>query len=168
MHHTARGLTLMELLLVMLLMGIMTSLAMPGFLAFNQQNARAAAVNQLQSTLAFARNTAITQRMYVTVCAVNNNRCDNDWNNEILIVTGDKKKAKDITPDEVIRRFAPITALDITKNGGYRIRFDALGHSEGFQSSFEVCPTNTNEGRKVIISGLGRVRIDKQPHDCST
>ncbi|MGM0522411.1 MAG: prepilin-type N-terminal cleavage/methylation domain-containing protein, partial [Pseudomonadota bacterium] len=52
MKHPSRGFTLLELLVVILLVGILATLATPSFLAFGERNARSAAVNQLQSTLA--------------------------------------------------------------------------------------------------------------------
>ncbi|WP_075879562.1 GspH/FimT family pseudopilin [Vreelandella massiliensis] len=168
MKQPSQGFTLLELLVVMLLIGIMATLATPSFLAFGERNARSAAVNQLQSTLAFARNTAITQRMDITVCPTDDARenCINEWSGPILVVAGDQQDG--FTASDIVRFFPPAqrTGIEYSRNWR-RIKFTPLGHSSGYNGRFWVCPSGAMEGRELVLSQLGRLRIAEQPYDCS-
>lgn len=162
------GFTLLELLVTLLLAGIVATIGLPSFQALGERTALSASVNQLQSILAFARHTAITQRTEVTVCPADQNRsnCKDDWSAEILVIAADKTSG--ILPEEIIQVSSPIVDTNISKNGHTRIKFDALGHARGFNSTFTFCPSHSEEGRQLVISLLGRVRIEEQPHDCSS
>lgn len=169
MKSPSRGFTLLELLVVILLMGIMATLATPSFIAFGERNAQSAAVNQLQSTLAFARNTAITQRMEVTVCPADAERetCINHWGGPILVVTGDKQENLDA--DDIVRVFPATQRAKIVYSRNWkRIKFTPLGHSSGYNGRFFVCPGKAEKGSELVLSQLGRLRTKEQPYDCSS
>ena len=65
------GLTLIELLVAVAVLAILLSIGMPSFQSMVAQNRATSAANELQSTLQFARSTAIAQARPVTVCAAN-------------------------------------------------------------------------------------------------
>nr|WP_284046968.1 GspH/FimT family pseudopilin [Halomonas llamarensis] len=152
-----------------MLVGIMATLAMPSFLAFGERNVRSAAVNQLQSTLAFARNTAITQRIEVTVCPTDAERktCTKQWSGPILVVAGDKQKSLDA--DDIVRVFPATQRAKITYSRNWkRIKFTPLGHNSGYNGRFFVCPGKAEKGSELVLSQLGRLRAKEQPYDCSS
>ena len=65
------GLTLIELLVAVAVLAILLSIGIPSFQSLVAQNRATSAANELQSTLQFARSTAIAQARPVTVCAAN-------------------------------------------------------------------------------------------------
>nr|WP_298059316.1 GspH/FimT family pseudopilin [uncultured Halomonas sp.] len=169
MKQLSQGFTLLELLVVILLMAMMTTLAIPSFIAFGERNALSAAVNQLQSALAFARNTAITQRIEVTVCPADDDRenCTNDWENELLVIAGDKRDG--LNTEDILRVFPALNSVDVTYNRRYRaFHFNTLGHIETYIGSLYICPHGAEQGSRLVMSWLGRTRIEEQSYDCSS
>lgn len=63
------GLTLIELMVAVAVLAILLSIGIPSFQSLVAQNRATSAANELQSTLQFARSTAIAQARPVTVCA---------------------------------------------------------------------------------------------------
>ena len=66
------GLTLIELMVAVAVLAILLSIGIPSFQSLVAQNRATSAANELQSTLQFARSTAIAQARPVTVCAATN------------------------------------------------------------------------------------------------
>ncbi|WP_404472884.1 GspH/FimT family pseudopilin [Vreelandella venusta] len=170
LHAKTTGFTLIELLITLALMGILAAWGLPSFQALGERSAVASEVNRLQTALTLARNTAITQRSDVTVCPANEGRtaCNGDWNNSVMVVIGDKTSG--IDDSEVVRVFPPTSGVDVTKSGHSRIKYSAMGHTTGFNSTYSICPTNeqtSTSGKSLVVSNLGRARVEEDPISCA-
>jgi len=168
MRCASRGFTLLELLVVIALASLLVMLSLPGFTAF-QHNARTAAVNHLHSTLAFARQLAISEQTNVTVCAANeaHDTCLNSWNGDLLVITDDTTTA--IGRDDIVRIVPALPSVAIIytrENHRRRIRFNPLGFSKGYNGRFHLCPTSAEIGSTLVLSQYGRLRLDEKPHRC--
>jgi type IV fimbrial biogenesis protein FimT len=64
----SRGFTLIELMIVIALMAVLTSLAVPGFSQFLSKRSVSAAAATLATDYRFARSEAIKRASFVTVC----------------------------------------------------------------------------------------------------
>ncbi|RUR33000.1 GspH/FimT family pseudopilin [Vreelandella nanhaiensis] len=165
---SAKGFTLLELLIVLILVGVLAVWGVPSFNALGERTAVTSEINRLQSALSLARSTAITHQKAITLCPANLDRtaCTGDWSSELMIVSADKLRG--INEHEVVRLF-PATAVKVTKNGHDRIRYTPLGHATGFNSTFSICPASTQDivnGASLVLSTLGRARVEKQPASC--
>lgn len=168
----ARGFTLLELLVTLLIMGIIAVWGIPSFQALGERTARTGAVNRLQTALGFARQTAITQRQPVTLCPVadlqDTSHCGENWSKALMVVRGDQ--TADIASTDVLRAFPASERVDVRYSRGWRrIRYDALGHSSGYNGRFTLCPQGGKSragGSTLILSQLGRWRIAPSPTKC--
>ncbi|MDN6180512.1 MAG: GspH/FimT family pseudopilin [Halomonas subglaciescola] len=163
------GFTLLELLGVLALIAALSAWGLPSFQAFNQRNARAAAVNQLQSVVALARNSAIVLRDNVILCpsAPDRQRCADTWSRELLIIRG--RDARAAGAGDVLHIMPSPHARILYNRHPMRIRFDMLGHSVGTNGSFSVCPATPSgggQGAALALSQLGRLRLKSRPADC--
>lgn len=68
LRGTARGFTLIELMIIVALLGIFAAIAVPSFTQFISNNRTQSANNELLSLLQFARSTAVSQRTTISVC----------------------------------------------------------------------------------------------------
>lgn len=164
------GFTLLELMITLLLVGIIAAWGLPNFQALGKRTAQTSEVNRLQSTFALARNTAISQRSQITLCPAAENRraCHDDWGGELMIVRGNKTEG--ISADDILRIVPAQQGTQVAYSRGWsRIRFSALGYTSGFNGSFAICSGNSTEGtqgKRLVLSQLGRLRIDEAPIDC--
>ncbi|MDR5876163.1 GspH/FimT family pseudopilin [Halomonas sp. CUBES01] len=169
----AQGFTLLELLVTLLIMAIVAAWGLPGFQAMGKRHARLEAANRLQTALGFARQTAISQRQPVTLCpssveSAHKRRCDDNWSRDLMAVRGDQ--TENISPADVLRTFPATPGVDVEYSRGWRrIRYDALGHSSGYNGRFTLCPQRGRqrvEGSTLVLSQLGRWRMAQVPTDC--
>ena len=164
------GFTLLELLVTLLLLGIVAVMGLPSFQALGERTAQASEINRLQSAFSLARNTAISQRRQVTLCPATKDHkaCQDDWSRALIIVRGDK--IQDIAKEDILRVIPDGQRTQVTYSRGWsRIRYNSLGYTSGYNGSFSVCSGNSTEGsqgKKLVLSQLGRLRIDEAPIDC--
>jgi type IV fimbrial biogenesis protein FimT len=164
------GFTLLELLITLLLVGIIAAWGLPSFKALGERTAQTSEINRLQSAFSLARNTAISQRSQITVCPATTSRqaCHEDWSGELMIVRGDKTES--IPADDVLRVMPAQQSTQVAYSRGWsRIRYNPLGYTSGFNGSFAICSSSGGEGaqgNKLVLSQLGRLRIDEAPIDC--
>ena len=166
--HTTpeNGFTLLELLITLLLVGIIAAWGLPNFQALGERTAQTSEVNRFQSAFSFARNTAISQRRQLTLCPASQNR--EACGGELMIVWGNKTDS--ITEEDILRIVPAQQGTQVTYNRGWsRIRYSPLGYTSGYNGSFAICSTSGavgSKGKKLVLSQLGRLRIDEAPIDC--
>ncbi|SNY98641.1 GspH/FimT family pseudopilin [Halomonas sp. hl-4] len=168
----AQGFTLLELLVTLLIMGIIAAWGIPSFQALGERSARTGEASRLQTALGFARQTAISQRHPITLCPSHGpqdtTRCGDQWNQTLMVIRGDQTEG--ISSADVLRSFPATERVDVNYSRGWRrIRYDALGHTSGFNGRFTLCPpsdTSRAKGSTLVLSQLGRWRMANAPAEC--
>lgn len=164
MHQ--RGFTLIEMLIALLLITTMIAWLTPNVQALGHHSVLNSEMSRLRSAFALARHTAIAQRTKVTVCPANEHltACTSTWGDALLVIKGDTSEG--IAAERIMRVFPGQPAAYTTYSRGWqRISYNALGHTSGYNGSFDICATR-DEGKRLVLSQLGRLRVQSTPIGC--
>ncbi|HET7306540.1 MAG TPA: GspH/FimT family pseudopilin [Gammaproteobacteria bacterium] len=169
-----RGFTLIELIIVIAVLAILVTTAVPGFNRFVAHERRVSTVMSLVHALNLARSRAVLSGNYVAVCpSVDSRTCAADgsqWNTGWLVfINLDPESPPEIDDGErVLLRHGPVEdALEVTANReGFNFRPRSIRSTAG---SLFVC-TRNHHNEAVIVSYTGRVRTsaryDGEPVTC--
>ncbi|XKE45113.1 GspH/FimT family pseudopilin [Halomonas organivorans] len=159
-----RGLTLIELLVALTVLVILATWAVPGFQRFSARNEVAAEVLRIKTALALARNTAVTRRTTISICASPGppyETCTFDnWDHDWVIIEGEASGG-DLTGDTLLRVLEAEDGAAVSFNRNDRpVRFSALGRSKGYNGTFSVCG-HGERNAAVILNNLGRSKTQE-------
>lgn len=173
------GLTLIECLVTLAILGIMLGVALPIFGQQMQQARGTAYVNEFLASVLLTRSEAIKRRHRVTMCtSADGDFChfSGHWSQGwIVFHDADANGLRDA--DETLVRSQPALTQGWVATGNrtvqYRISYVATGHSRqiphsnggggGFQAgtiTFCTPPGHRVEVTRVVINSMGRARAD--------
>ncbi|MBU2262082.1 MAG: GspH/FimT family pseudopilin [Proteobacteria bacterium] len=144
------GFTLLELMIVIAVMGIMTTIAIPSYQTFMAQRRLNGAARQVMSDLMAARMKAVSLNQKVKVSFGSNHAYqiwnDADGNGTVADNEGDNIK-KDIHPDYYDVTFNPIPGTN------------PVFQPRGTASNMTIILANSTGTKTITISTAGRVKI---------
>lgn len=159
------GLSLVNLLITLSILGIITSFAIPGFSALINQQKAVSTINQLIGTLQFARLSALERGKTITLCPkANNTECGKDWSQGIIVFE-DLNKNGVLEPSEQLIRVAQFIPQGarlkwVSFGSNNYLRYANDGSTINQNGSFTFCPSNNDNlyARVIIINRSGRPR----------
>lgn len=168
-----RGVSMIELMVVVLVLGILSAIAVPGFKSTIQSSQRTVYANQLFEDLAFARSEAIKRGVRVTVCpSTDSSNCSTStsWaTGWITFVDLPTYGTRDTNTETLLRvHEALASGWTATKNNNYFVTYGPLGTPSGVGNfTLAVCPTSAacttetaSSQTNLVMSSSGRVRIE--------
>lgn len=163
MHKTQRGITLLELMVVLAVAGILVTVGVPAMADFVAENRVAAKTNLMMSHIQYARHSAVTRRANVVACpskdrlaCSGDNRWDRGW---IIFIDRDNDRQPD-SPEHILRVVEPEDRLLLHSAGRNRVRFQPMGGAFGTNLTIRVCDIRGQaEARAIVVSNPGRVRV---------
>jgi type IV fimbrial biogenesis protein FimT len=171
------GLTLIEVLIVVALVGIMLTIAIPAYSSFVTYNRMAAEMSDFTETLMLARSEAIKRGETVTVCTSggSSSSCSDTANwNQGWIVFVDPDDSQSIGPTTTVLRVAPPwTGTDtLVGTGGVAnaVSFSPLGILVGAGTGGGVITLNDAEDnvsfRRCITIGVAGTLTQAEGDQC--
>jgi len=153
------GLTLIELIVVIAVIGILSSVAVPRFREFIQNSRTTTATNQLVTAINVARSEAIKRGQTARVCASSDQTACNssDWTDGWIVETDTAAG-----PSEVVRVWEALPAsANVTESSSAdRIVFNARGAADDprdFTLWFDDCTGEAQ--REIDINAPGRPAV---------
>jgi type IV fimbrial biogenesis protein FimT len=159
-----QGVTLIEMLTTLTVLGVLGALALPGFHTLRRDAGRTAAVNDFFHALFLARSEAIKRGEMVSLCKSGNGEtCTNrgaEWSSGWLVfVNADRDELPERDAGEqVLASYAGWPEGRITSN---RLAYSFRPHIQGVVNGTIVfCDSRGPEhARAIIISHTGRPRV---------
>jgi type IV fimbrial biogenesis protein FimT len=159
-----RGFTLVELLALLGISAVLIFLAYPSFGDLMQRVHTTSRVNSLIGLIRFARQSAITQGRWVTLCPAVAETCTgtSDWQTGIMVFA-DHNRDGDRQPSEPLiayqSRFEPGERLTWRSFRRHNfLQFRSAGYTNFQNGSFLYCPASgeSRHGKVIIVNIQGR------------
>lgn len=164
----SNGFTLVESLFVIAVFSILATMATSFLGSLQLKMEGRTAISLLASSLADARNTAISRQVAVATCGSRNaSACDNLWQEGVLVFLDPDGNNKPSSASDILGFYRIETNKgNITWKGfgaGSGLRFDRYGRASASNGSFTYCPGNKENqyARQIIINRGGRVRYSR-------
>lgn len=158
-NYHLKAFSLLEMLFAMTILVLLIVLAVPSYRCLVGSNRAQIYIDELVSTLEFARTYAIKTGESVIFCGSKNNQsCDGLWQDGMIAIMANSAK--------ILKVLAPIAARDnLSWHGAPDIIFTPDGFANGYQGSFYYCSENATSATVVILSSSGRVRVSDKMHN---
>ncbi len=171
--YKAMGLTLPELLIAIVLLGILLSWGAPNFIELYQRNALTTEANRLLTHLMHTRSEAIKRNLPTVICrsedgisCVASTRARTDWGMGWLIfANSDKDKLRDETEPVIAVGARLHPALSLNFNQWWRLTFQPTGRTAN--GTFVLCSQN-GDARLITVYRSGRFRLSNPQREGST
>ncbi|MDT8410200.1 MAG: GspH/FimT family pseudopilin [Wenzhouxiangellaceae bacterium] len=168
-----RAFTIMELMITIVVLAILTTLAVPAFRTFIQNNRLAAQANEMVATFQLARSEALKRGLTVRVCSSSDGTsCGGDWK-EGWIVLADPGGT-----DQELLRVWPSPGADFVftpaSGSGWFQSSGCFDHDDSGQCSapagndllqLDLDRCSTNNIRQLLVTPAGSVATERK--ECS-
>ncbi len=164
---SAKGITLIELIVTLSLISILTASAAPSFSSLLRENQLNDQTTKLTRALHYARSQALTLGQSVLVCPLNrilscSTPHTKTWTQGWLVaVDQNHNRSFDAQNDRVLRLFQNQKKhVQIISNRKTIAIFSPDGNASGSNRTFQLCHKYDNlVARKVVLSNSGRNRF---------
>jgi len=167
MNNYSKGITLIELIIVLAIISISITLAAPSMNSFMVRNRVTSRVNTLALAIRMARESAIMKNNIVTLCrSADQLQCGGKWHNGMILFVDTNKDHKFNGSDILITGFEKFPEDDVIfwrsfQNRQY-LQMSPLGTTRYQNGTFTYCPKEGLEyARGIIINAAGRIRFTK-------
>lgn len=164
MKSASQGMTLLELMMAITVLGILIALAVPGFRTYTLQSRVTASTNDLVTALNLARSEALRRATPAVACASTNQAsCSGttDWTTGWIVFT-DTNGNGSVDAGELLQVWPAANAMITTAANQNRVTYNTLGMAAA-AAAFEVATVACAVERQVnvTVSLSGSIRSDR-------
>ena len=162
--ENATGVTLIELMIVLSIIAVLTTMALPAFGNLLQSGASRSARSALSVSINQARIGAAMRNRQVVVCpSANQTDCAHNlrWQHGWISFIDSNKNGEHEAAEEIIAvaQAQPAGIAILSTSGRHRIRYQADGTSDGSNLTLTVCDRRgPASATTLVVSNSGRLR----------
>ena len=164
------GYTLIELMIVIGIVGIFLSYAVPGFQNLMSHHRLNAAMSKMSYSIKLARQEASIRHKDVRICASEDGLFCNgkkDFSTGWIIYVDDSKKPFRSPTDELLAQYGPTKNVSIKYNRGREVKLNKFGRV-GLNGSINFCPkSNKKLAKRLVIIHSSRIRSSLKGVRCN-
>ena len=168
-YSSAKGLSLLEMLIVISILSILLTITTPSFNKLAQESQRRSMVNDLLGFFSLARREAVIKGKIITLCPLNpEGKCGKDWNADLHLFE-DRMNKRELTSPQSL-----LATLPAPKFGHRKVRslsksyfqFRPNGMILSDLGNITWCPDSRDPSKAahLLISRGGIIRV-AQDHD---
>lgn len=163
MNKKQQAFTLVELMVVVTILGILATMALPNFLAMIKRHELKVTANDYYVAFRYARSEAIRSGKAVNIKLLDESA---GWHAGFELIK--VHDPLDTTKDEVLRQVAAKKGVTVEESGDLTsIQFDGKGYVTGDTKLFEFCNGRTQDkSYQVVILGSGFSAIKNDVQGC--
>ncbi len=168
--NSQKGLTLLELLIVLSIVSILLSTGVPSFRNAVMDSRMVDGSNAFASSISAARSSAIRFQRQVTICPIDDYEAallscsnDTDWTTGWMVWV-DQDRDGATTANEILSTQQPLHAsLSFDSGAADDFTYDGRGFLISGGDDLVVCDSRTGEeGRIIRVNGIGRTSVARQ------
>ena len=169
-YSKSLGVTMVELMVAIAIVGILTAIALPNFASSLKSNRLANTGNEFIATVAFSRSEAMRNNRGAVFCASSDDSsCGGNWEDGWIVWADANadgiRQTSGVGEEPVLRRQGPLSKL-VTTGGSTTIRFSPRGGVIAGTGSIVLrsddCTTGQPFQRQLDVLAGGMARIQKQ------
>ena len=166
LNNKNSGMTLIEVVVTIAIVGILASIAVPSFLSIIQKNKKSTLRDELISALQLTRSTATISRMPITICGSNSSSTEcsgssSDWGEGWIIFTDNDDDGAIDSSEKIISIKNGISSGLSFNSTTSHITYSSQGIADGYKASFELCDNSSSNDDTVFgvyVSNFGYIR----------
>lgn len=161
------GFTLVELMIVIVLISVIASYAIPSMGSLVDNSRRYSAVSDMVTLINLARHTAIMDQQTVTLCPLDvSNKCTDSWNTLPITVFYDPNADRVLAHEGDIVRVSNLAkggSWDANSANRPYFRFFSSGMASYAIGNMVWCPgdMNSNLAAQIVVNMGGRLRLSE-------
>lgn len=164
------GFTLIELLMTLAVAAILAMIAAPALGNLLARVRESGAEARIAGTLRHARMAAVMENTRIIVCPSDDGRhCrpGYDWQHGWIVAPDADGDDQPDAGRQLVAALPPMAAGSrvITSSGRTHIIFHPNGNAAGSNARFTICHGRDHEGKSVVVSNSGRVRVGEPDPD---
>jgi len=174
----SEGFTLIELIITIAIIGILSTIAIPGFSSLRASTEIATSINTFVTHLHLARSESIKRGVRVVMCpSTDQAHCTGgiQWHKGFILFADANRNRKRDQGDELIKviQKQQDTIKVLSTPGRTKLTYHPTGMSPGSNATIRFCPRpGESDTKAVIISNTGRPHLaDKKrngaPYTCA-